>query len=676
MNYFHSPNTEANFSDILNEFEENVSDENLNEKVVALVRHQNSNKEWLQLQKSVIENSHLIERKRVEIWKCFVLEVNPSPGKKYSVGIVDFHNRNVRTAISRYLQIYSNNAIEFRQLQPGIFDMLFNAVYSSTALASAKVRAEREYANLGGGKTRVWGKRIVEDEDGAEGKKKTLEDYSGQRLDLTNMEEYYRTLGALQAGTLVEDDMNIDDLAKFILQDFTLSGSSDLHLHCGPKWGRVRYRFQGECSTKLDKIPHDKFGQLVNAYCILGGKDPQKMTREPVETVIKLRILLDEEVKDVEFRFESLQSQPKPSVNLRGQSKPIVDIHKIGYYPDQLELLALGYSRRNGVNIITGETGSGKTNSLNAISVILEEDDKKNIVEFGSPIEIESQNRVQVTIKETGHEKETDKIYAQAFKASLRFDPDIIFFTEIRNTNEAKTALRAANTGHLVFTTMHAADVEEAFARLFDMGLSRDMIAKGIVLICAQTLIKKLCRFCKLKDNTASIKANCPIYIENKTGCEHCKEGFSGRTVVAEVLLMNDDVREWIRLGHSPGEIRRRAINGKHLTPLHEIALRKVRDGLSTENEIAELIAAAGEFGNHSDDDRMDYAQSAGVSSASGYSAAPERPEILSGIPFDDDDEEEESYIDVEVETGEITVYSENVEEDEETGENNVLNVH
>ena len=602
MNYFRQNSAaaaaESSFSEIINEFEESVSDETLNNSVVSLVRQQN-NSEWMELHRNVFAHSHLIEKTRVERWKCFVLAVNPTPTKRYRVGIVDFHNQQTKTSISRHLGVYSTSAIDFQQLQPGVFDMLFNAVYSTRALVEARTRQEKQYGFVGGGQKRIWGAKPAEiNEDGSQ--QKSLEDFSGQRLDLTNLKEYYEIRNGLNSGLLKEHELPTDTLVRFILIDFLLSGASDMQIHCGPEYARIRYRFQGDYEVKWDLIPLDQGGQLCNSICILSGKDPAKMLRVSVESVIKLKVNLDEEIKNVEARFESMPTSPKPSINLRIQAKPIVDIRKIGYYPDQLELIEIGYSRRNGVNIWTGETGSGKSNSLNAVGLILEEDDKKNIVEFGSPVEFESSRRVQVNIRETALEKETDKIYAEAFKASLRFDPDILFFTEIRNTSEAKTALRAANTGHLVFTTMHAADVEEAFARLFDMGLSRDMIAKGIVLICAQTLIKKLCKFCKIKDDVASVKAACPIYVENKNGCEFCKEGYSGRTVVAEVLLMTDDVREWIRLGYSPGDIRKRCVLGNLMVPLNEIALRKVRDGITTESQVHELTADAPDYRNHS----------------------------------------------------------------------------
>jgi type IV pilus assembly protein PilB len=240
--------------------------------------------------------------------------------------------------------------------------------------------------------------------------------------------------------------------------------------------------------------------------------------------------------------------------------------------------------------VVTGPTGSGKTNTLNTIFAQMEEDDTRVILELGSPIEIESPRRVQITIRETASEKMNDLLYQQMFKAAMRFDPDVIAFTEIRNADEARIAFRAANTGHLVFTTMHAADVEETFGRMFEMGLDRSIVAKGILAIVAQTLIRRLCESCKVEDFAGAQVAGFPIYRENESGCDSCDGGFAGRTAVAEVLLFNDDVRDMIAEGLKPAQIVTQAVERGYLTPLKRVALGKLQDGVTSETEVVQLV--------------------------------------------------------------------------------------
>ena len=132
--------------------------------------------------------------------------------------------------------------------------------------------------------------------------------------------------------------------------------------------------------------------------------------------------------------------------------------------------------------------------------------------------------------------------------------------------------------------------MEETFGRLFEMNLDRYIIAKGILAIVAQTLIRKLCEGCKIEDAEASAMAGLPIFRENETGCDCCEGGYAGRTAVAEVLLFNDDVRNMITEGHKPQHIVARSVERAYMTPMKRVALGKLHEGVTSEAEAIQLV--------------------------------------------------------------------------------------
>ena len=175
---------------------------------------------------------------------------------------------------------------------------------------------------------------------------------------------------------------------------------------------------------------------------------------------------------------------------------------------------------------------------------------------------------------------------------AMRSDPDVICYTEIRSADESKTAFRAAVTGHLVLTTLHAADVEESFGRLFEMGIDRSIISKGVLAIVAQTLIRKLCEDCKYKDEEASQMAggDITIYRANEIGCGECDDGYKGRTVVAEVLRFNEELQKMINEGCKAAELAKESVQRGWMEPIKRVALGKLNGGITSEEEVTNLV--------------------------------------------------------------------------------------
>ncbi len=577
-------------------------------EIVALARRASDTAlDAEKLRQLVIENAHLLPREISEKYNAIILNA-PYKSYKYRIGLLKELSVDEQRSLSRLLEAYSVSAIKFFVLDSMLFDVLVREAYEKRNVTRVTTKKAQQQTRS----NRVWGgvhpksqPRTTEGSAAPHGtprKERSLEDLAGERLDISNLDSYYEILLKMEAGEFDENELDTFSFVIFLVFFFFLCVVSDLHLHSARTGGRVRYRYQGTPYTRYSDIPLNRFQHIINCLCTLAAKDTTRMKRDIVESVIKLKILLESEIKDVEFRFEALPTLHCPSVNLRGQTKPLRDIRAVGFTPEQLFDIEQAAAKERGIVVVTGPTGSGKTNTLNAIFAKLEELDDKIILELGSPIEIESERRVQITIQETASEKLTDIIYQKMFKACMRFDPDIIAFTEIRNGDEARIAFRAANTGHLVFTTMHAADVEETFGRLFEMSIDRSIISKGILAIVAQTLIRRLCDYCKVADPDASLMSGMTIYRENEEGCGYCDGGFAGRTVVSEVLHFNDDVRQMIVKGCKPSEICQKSVEKGYMIPMKRIALGKLNSGITSESEVIQLIELRTELNSDAED--------------------------------------------------------------------------
>lgn len=550
------------------------------------------------LRQSVIEHSHLLSAADSELYNALIINTNIG-SYKYRVALLKELSPDEKRRFSRLMKVYGTSPIKFVVIDAMNFDMLAREAYAARNLVKVSSRKNQQQTRT----NRVWGGKQagineLNPRPAAKPESK-IEDLAGERLDISNLDGYYEIQKKMEQEDFDENEIDTFSWVKFLLQDFIQSGGSDLHLHAARQGGRARYRFQGTPYTRFSNIPIQRFREICNSLCTLGAKDPSKMKRDTVDSVIKLTINLEGEIKDVEFRFASLPSLYCPSVNLRGQTKPLRDITKVGFLEPQLAQIYEVVENDRGIVIVTGPTGSGKTNTLNCVFSILEkwdqDDDDMVILELGNPIEIESERRVQIPIVESASEKLTDIIYQKLFKATMRFDPDVIAFTEIRSGDEARIAFRAASTGHLVFTTMHAADVEETFSRLFEMGIDRSFIAKGVLGIVAQTLVQKLCVECRIEDREASaMSGGGNVYRADESGCPNCAEskqpGFLGQTVIAEVLTFNKDIKQMIVEGCQPSEIVSKCIEKKYLLPMKQIALEKLSLGVTAESEIKKLV--------------------------------------------------------------------------------------
>lgn len=400
----------------------------------------------------------------------------------------------------------------------------------------------------------------------------------GDRLDLTNTEEI---LGYAKRN---ENELLTIEFIKLMLLRFLLTKSSDLHVECGDAGGYIRFRHDGELQDVWDGIPLTRYREIVYSLCGLAGKDFTDMSRSEISGINKVRVMRDGEPVNVELRFSSLPSEPLPSIVLRSQLKPLRDMKQVGFLPKQMEMMEMAYSLDRGWIVVTGATGQGKSNTLETVYAALEAERIWKIIEIGEPIEIAAHRRVQVSIR-----KGSKFTWWDAFHTCLRQDPDVIGIGELRSRENAEVALDAALTGHLVLSTYHASTVEDTLSRFFEMGLSRDTLATGLNLICAQRLVKTLCENCKTIDRARSQAFGYTLY--QKTGCALClNKGYQGRTAIAEILFVNEEIGDWINNRLSAKEIVRLAIEKKYLVPMNKVAMAKLIEGKTSWEQVQGIL--------------------------------------------------------------------------------------
>lgn len=497
----------------------------------------------------------------------------------FDVGLVHIKNGDHRNGVVRALRV-SPFHVNFLPLDEAFFEYVHSHLYNPQAQSLALEHQQKKQSQ----KTKNWGEgQTFLSDDEARAVQATSEaDYANESeewLDLTDQEEYERNIRRN------ESELTTQEFIRLILMEFLRSGSSDMHLEAGQPTGRIRFRYDSEMFTRWDNIPFVKIKQLCMGMAETSGKDATQMKFRDIDSTIKVRALRDGRAADVELRFASQPTLYAPSIVLRSQLKPIRDIGAVGFLPRQIADLKAAYSQKRGILTITGATGSGKTNTLEAIYAALEEPDIHKIIEIGEPIEIRSARRTQMSLRPN-----TPFSWWDAFYSCLRADPDIIGIGELRSAEHVSLAINAALTGHLVLSTFHAASVEDTLSRMFQMGLPRENLSTGLNLILAQALVKKLCEKCKVIDRTPSALYEKEIY--KSVGCSECfNKGTRGRTAMAELLYFNDEVKEWIQ-NHSltARDVVHKAINAGYLIPMQTVAREKVLAGITSEQEVAAVL--------------------------------------------------------------------------------------
>jgi type IV pilus assembly protein PilB len=313
--------------------------------------------------------------------------------------------------------------------------------------------------------------------------------------------------------------------------------------------------------------------------------------RLPQDGRIKIRYADNGSTKDIDFRVSCLPTLfgEKIVMRLLDKTKLMLDMTKLGFESESLAKLEVAINKPWGMVLVTGPTGSGKTNTLySSISRI--NTPETNIMTAEDPVEFNLVGVNQVQVRES-----IGLNFAAALRSFLRQDPNIILVGEIRDFETAEIAVKAALTGHLVLSTLHTNDAPSTINRLMNMGIEPFLVASSLNLVCAQRLVRRVCTNCKVEDPVPqqaleqvgfSPEDAKTVQPKKGTGCDKCnKTGYKGRVGLYEVMEITDELRELILVGASALELRRKAVEEGMIT-LRGSGLRKVQAGVTTMEEV------------------------------------------------------------------------------------------
>lgn len=386
------------------------------------------------------------------------------------------------------------------------------------------------------------------------------------------------------------EEAPIITLVNTIFIEAVRKGASDLHFEPYKKSFRVRCRLDGNLYEMMNLDMKFK-NPVVSRVKILSNMDIAEK-RLPQDGQIKMKLKMENgDRKDVDMRVSAIPTVfgEKVVVRILDKSMLKLDLTRLGFEKHSLEIFKKAISKPWGIVLVTGPTGSGKTNTLySAISTI--NSLEKNIITAEDPVEFHIPGISQVNIKE-----EIGLSFSTSLRSFLRQDPDIMLVGEMRDFETVDMAIKAALTGHLVFSTLHTNDAATTVARLINMDIEPYLIADAVILIVAQRLVRRLCQKChaahKLppealvdigfsQDEAKSIK----IYKPN--GCSLCHNtGYKGRIGLFEVLEITDDIRDLILSRGQSYQIKKQAIKQGMIT-LRQSGLEKIKEGITSVEEV------------------------------------------------------------------------------------------
>jgi len=390
-----------------------------------------------------------------------------------------------------------------------------------------------------------------------------------------------------QEGSNVEDEDADNPVVKYvqqmILEAFRMR-ASDIHIEPGKTDVKVRYRVDG-VMQQMPPPPKRAQPAIISRLKIMSGMDISER-RVPQDGRIKMNM----GGKTVDLRVSALPSVYGESMVMRilDKSGLLLGLGQLGFGPDDQRAWENLLGNATGVILVTGPTGSGKTTTLYASLHTLNQPDTK-IITVEDPVEYQLAGINQVQINH-----DIGWNFARALRAIFRQDPDIVMVGEIRDYETAEIAIKAALTGHLVFSTLHTNDTSSSFTRLIDVGIKPFLVASGVRAILAQRLVRTICSTCKEPHTPAEIEFQrlgfsvdqSDLELYHGAGCDNCNDtGYQGRLGAYELLLANDQIREMVMREESAMAIKRVARqNG--MSTMRQDAWRKALNGITTIEEV------------------------------------------------------------------------------------------
>ncbi len=410
------------------------------------------------------------------------------------------------------------------------------------------------------------------------------DDLDLENLEVTGGDEDENAMTA--AGRDDVEDAPIVRFVNKVLLDAIKRGASDIHFEPYEKSYRIRLRLDGFLK-EIASPPVQLAVKLAARIKVMSRLDIAER-RVPQDGRIKMRISKN---RAIDFRVSTCPTLfgEKIVARILDPSSAMLGIDALGYEPAQKELYMNALAQPHGMILVTGPTGSGKTVSLyTGLNILNKEDTNISTAEDPAEINLPGVNQVNVNPK-------VGLTFASALRAFLRQDPDVIMVGEIRDLETAEIAIKAAQTGHLVLSTLHTNDAPKTLTRLIDMGVKPYAIATSVSLIIAQRLARRLCNNCKvpmempaealLKEGFTQEEIDEGIKIYKPVGCSSCTDGYKGRTGLYQVMPVSEEIQRIILQEGNAVDIAKQSAK-EGIWDLRKSGLAKVKAGITSLEEI------------------------------------------------------------------------------------------
>lgn len=389
--------------------------------------------------------------------------------------------------------------------------------------------------------------------------------------------------------TLFKKDENADAVkaADGLIAKAAASGASDIHIEPGENNACVRMRIDGVLYKEAEM--NKKLMQaVVSRVKVLAGMDIAEK-RLPQDGSIKLEL----DGRNIDLRISSLPTilGEKIVIRILDKEKFALNLDELNFTPENLALYRRLYNYGSGIVLLTGPTGSGKTTTLYATLAELNSSER-NIVTIEDPVEYRINGISQVAVNE-----KAGLTFSSGLRSILRQDPDIIMLGEIRSLDTAATAIRAALTGHLVFSTLHTNNAAGAAVRLVDMGIEPFLVASALRGVVAQRLVRRICPHCKTayaanaeEKACLNINSGDDLTLYKGSGCEKCRgTGYLGRMALQEVMPVVPELKKFI-LGKTQEETLFAEAEKFGAVSMHSDGVQKVLKGHTSLAEVLQAV--------------------------------------------------------------------------------------
>jgi type IV pilus assembly protein PilB len=408
-----------------------------------------------------------------------------------------------------------------------------------------------------------------------------------EQADVTLIEEAIDDIGDIDE---VAGQAPVIRLVNYIVYNAVKEGASDIHIEPAERCMRVRYRVDGRLYKALE-VPHHLLNAVTSRIKIMAALDISER-RLPQDG--RVNVLLDGRKIDLRVSTFPTTHGEKTVIRVLDTRSVSLNLDNLGFGEDILGAFRRHIQAPNGIILVTGPTGSGKSTTLYAaLSAISSMEN--NVCTVEDPIEYHlpliNQFQVQTKIGMT---------FSKALRTLLRQDPDVIMVGEVRDEETARTAIQAALTGHLVFSTLHTNDACSAITRLINMGVEPYLIGAALNMVLAQRLVRRVCSKCRQsyeppRNVRKALERMGYEFTEfhRGVGCKSCRNtGYRGRLGVHELLVISDDLRDVIVSSPTIGNLRRISSQEGMVTLAHD-GFRKVREGMTTVEEIFHIVGDA-----------------------------------------------------------------------------------